>query len=590
MCGIAGVVNAAGVMPAHVKGMIDTIQYRGRDEHGVEALGSRAVVGHARLAVVDPENGMQPMSNTDKTVWVTFNGEIYNYVELREELKAKGYVFKSRCDTEVLVHLWREEGEKMLDRLIGMFAFFIWDTKYDRGMLARDRQGIKPCFIADYNGGVAFCSEMKGILSLPDMKREVNAAALKDVFAFNYCPPPQTCFKGITHLEPGCYLLFEGAAKPVKKRYWQWPFAAEKQTPSFEEFEALIDDAVKMQMRFDVNGGLYLSGGVDSSIVAYHLKKQWKHPRLEAIGLNFPLQDYSEYRFSEEVAALLDIDLQEARISPDMIPGIAQKVVHHAEQPHGDFSFFLFYLLAQRANQQGKIVMFTGDGPDETLAGFRHNEQYFHEQTRMNFSLASYFNVICYMDEAMRKRILNPDFERSTPDPVSRFEEILEPYRELEPLEQIAAYECTSLMPGNNLVKGDRMGACWSTEGRAPLADHRVSELFVRLPVNQKFRDGVGKYYLKSYSATKLPHDLIFKKKTMPTLPIGEWMKTTLYEWTRDTLARGDGEFINTKAALALLDEHKTGARNHTRALRTLLMTQLWLEHCVQATSSQKAA
>lgn len=590
MCGIAGVVNASGVQQAHVKAMIDKIHYRGRDESGVEALGSRAVVGHARLAVVDPENGKQPMSNTDNTVWVTFNGEIYNYVELREELKAKGYKFKSRCDTEVLVHLWREEGEKMLDRLIGMFAFFIWDTRHDRGMLARDRQGIKPCFIAEYKGGYAFASEMKALFCLPGLNPEVNPSALKDVFAFNYCPPPQTCFKGVTHLEPGTYLLFEGGNKPVKKRYWQWPFAAEKTTPSFEEFGALIDDAVRMQMRFDVKGGLYLSGGVDSSIVAHHLKQQWNQPRLEAFGLNFPNQEYSEYRYSEEVARLLDIDLHEARISPDMIPGIADKVAWHAEQPHGDFSFFLFYLLAQRANKENKIVMFTGDGPDEALAGFRHNEQYFHGQQRMNFSLSDYFSVICYMDETMRKRILNPDFERATPDPVDRFADIIEPYRELEPVEQIVAYECTSLMPGNNLVKGDRMGACWSTEGRAPLIDHRISELFIRLPVNQKFRDGIGKYYLKEYAATKFPRDLIFKKKSMPTLPIGEWIKTTLYDWAHDIIARSDNAYINTRAALAVLAEHKAGTHNHTRALRTMLMTQLWIEQCVRAGAAQKAA
>jgi len=193
MCGIAGVINV-GIAPAHVAAMIDKIRYRGVDESGVHVL-PRAVIGHARLAVVDPENGKQPMCNTDETVWVTFNGEIYNYVELREELKAKGYKFKSRCDTEVLVHLWREEGEKMLDRLIGMFAFFLWDTKNDRGMLVRDRQGIKPCFVAEYQGGVAFASEMKAIMTLPGMKREVNAAGLKDVFAFNYCPPPQTCLR-----------------------------------------------------------------------------------------------------------------------------------------------------------------------------------------------------------------------------------------------------------------------------------------------------------------------------------------------------------------------------------------------------------
>jgi asparagine synthase (glutamine-hydrolysing) len=588
MCGIAGVINA-NVNPANVQAMIDCIQYRGRDESGVEQVG-RAMMGHVRLAVVDPENGKQPMSNTDGTVWVVFNGEIYNYVELRAELKAKGYKFKSRCDTEVLVHLWREEGENMLTRLIGMFAFCLWDTKLDKGVLVRDRQGIKPCFIANYQGGLAFASEMKSLFKLPGLKPEVNANGLKDVFAFNYCPPPQTCFKGVMHLEPGTYLLFEGTNAPVKKRYWQWPFAEEKQTPSFEEFEALIDDAVRMQMRFDVSGGMYLSGGVDSSVVADRLKPQWKFDTLEAFGLHFPVKEFSEFEFSEQVANLLGIDLHEARILPQMIPDIASKVVHHAEQPHGDFSFFLFYLLAQAANKQGKIVMFTGDGPDEVLAGFRHNEQYFHNQSRMNFSLASYFDVICYMDKGMRGRLLNPDFEKNTHDPVSRFEEILDPYRELEPVDQIVAYECTSLMPGNNLVKGDRMGACWSTEGRSPLLDHRISELFVRLPVNQKFKDGIGKYYLKQYAARRFPHDLIFKKKSMPTLPIGEWIKNELYDWARATLARADVTYMNPKAVMAMLDEHKSGAINHTRALRTLIMTQLWLEQCVSLSDHQKAA
>jgi len=585
MCGIAGLVNASGATQAHVRRMIDQILYRGHDHIGIETPAEHVIIGHNRLAIVDLINGNQPLSNAEKSVWVTCNGEIYNYVELREELIAKGYFFRTKCDTEVLLHLWREYGENMLDKLIGMFAFFLWDNKNNRGILARDRQGIKPCFIAEYKNGVAFASEMKAILSLPEMVCEVNPAGLKDVFTFNYCPPPQTCFKGIFHLDPGCYLLFEGAKKPVKKRYWQWPFFAEKITPSFEEFEALMDESVRIQMRFDVDGGMYLSGGVDSSVVGYHLRKQWKLPKFEAFGLNFPLEGFSEFRYSQEAAALLDIDLHEVRITPDMIPGIAQNVVFHAEQPHGDFSFFLFYLLAQRTRSLDKKVIFNGDGPDETLGG-----QFFHSRPDMDFSKDTYFKAISYMTAAERKTLLNPDFERETPDPYTRYEALLEPWKTLGPIEQIVAYECTSLLPGNNLVKGERMGAAWLIEGRAPLLDHRISELFLRLPVDQKFRDGISKYYFKKYAATKFPSELIFKKKTMPTLPIGEWMKTTLHDWTRDTLARGDGTYVNKKAALALLDEHTAGTHNHTRTLRTLLMTQVWLEHCVGALREQKAA
>ncbi len=199
MCGIAGVVGAAGTTEKDVWDMINCIKYRGVDEQGVEMLG-QAVLGHARLAVVDPENGMQPMSKADGSVWVVFNGEIFNFIELREQLKAKGYRFKSRCDTEVMVHLWCEKGEKMLEDLVGMFAFFVWDQRTGTGMLARDRQGIKPCFYASHRGGVAFASEMKAILALPGFERKVNDAALGHVFSFNYCPPPQTCFEGIRHV------------------------------------------------------------------------------------------------------------------------------------------------------------------------------------------------------------------------------------------------------------------------------------------------------------------------------------------------------------------------------------------------------
>lgn len=578
MCGIAGVYNANNIVKNDVANMIHAIRYRGVDEAGVEKIGP-AVIGHARLAVVDPENGMQPMTNENSTVWVTFNGEIYNYVELRNELKAKGHIFRSRCDTEVLVHLWEEEGEDMLSRLIGMYTFFIWDVNQKKGMLARDRQGIKPCFISEYNGGLAFASEMKAIHTLPGFKKEINDNALKEVFCFNYTLPSHTCFKGITQLDPGHYLIFDGDKGYTKKQYWKWPFHEERKMVSFDEFEALMDDAIRLQMRFDVDGGMYLSGGVDSSVVASHLIKQWNMGKLQSVGLDFVESQYSEFKYSQEVASLLSIDLKGALISHEMIPDIAEKVSYHAEQPHGDFSFFLFQILAQQANAEGKIVMFTGDGPDEALSGFGHNERYFHKQSSMSFSLRNYFDVISYMTPEMRARLLNPEFDSSTTDPVDRFEEILEPWTDLEPIEQIQAYECTSLMPGNNLVKGDRMGACWSTEGRAPFLDHRITELFVKLPVNQKFNDGYGKYYLKEYATKTFSRDLIFKKKTMPTTPIGEWIKGPLYDWAHSLLSSNKDVRFNTCEMVKLLDEHKEGVRNNTRELRTLLMTQIWLNN-----------
>lgn len=569
-------MGAAGTTEQDVWAMVDCIKYRGVDEQGVETLG-QAVLGHARLAVVDPEHGKQPMSNTDGKVWVVFNGEIFNFIELREQLKAKGYKFKSRCDTEVLVHLWCEKGERMLDDLVGMFAFFIWDQRTETGMLARDRQGIKPCFYAPYQGGMAFASEMKAILALPRFERKVNEAALGHVFSFNYCPPPETCFEGIRNLPPGTFMSYAKGRFSEPKRYWSWPLEGERLEASYEDLERALDAAITLQMRFDVDGGLFLSGGVDSSVVAKRLAPQWNRPVLDAIGLRIEDKGFSEFSYAQRVAAELNLNLSGLDITPPDIPQIAQDVVRHAEQPHGDFSFFLFYLLSRRAHQAGKIVMFTGDGPDEVMLGFRHNEQFFSEMTRANFSMRSYFDLICYTTEKDRRRIMSPGFLPQTQRSADLFMEMIQPFSDLEPMEQVAAYELHYLLPGNNAVKGDRMGACWSIEGRAPFLDHRLSEMFASLPITSKFFRGTGKYFLKQAATRYFDRDFVFRPKTMPTLPIGEWIKAPLYQWARDVLALPDGGRFDRKELHVMLDEHRSGMHNHTRQLRTLLMTKLWL-------------
>jgi asparagine synthase (glutamine-hydrolysing) len=576
MCGIAGVFNTKTKGKENVGTMVEKIGYRGIDERGVHQIGP-AILGHVRLNVVDPENGKQPMSNEDGTVWVSFNGEIYNYIELREELKAKGHKFKSRCDTEVLVHLWEEEGEKMLERLIGMYAFFVWDEKKKRGMLARDRQGIKPCYYSEYDGGIAFCSEIKGILSLPKFTKKINKDTLLQMFTLNYPPPPQTCFEGVQHLMPGHYMLFEESQKPVIKSYWQWPLFAEKRLITHDEFSSMMDDSLRLQLRFDVPGGLFLSGGVDSSIVAHHLSKSWSVKNFDALGLDFEVSGFSEYTQAKLVAGQVGAHISPLTISASEIPEIAAKVGYHSDQPHGDFSFYLFYLLSKKAHSMNKIVMFNGDGPDEALLGFGHNQNYF---SRLNFSMKSYFDLITYMNSEMRQKLLTEEFLKGTTDPYEKFENVLAPWADLDPIEQISAYELTCLMPGNNLIKGDRMGAAWSIEGRAPLLDHRISEAFVKLPTSEKLKNGIGKSYLKEYALRYFTKEMIYKDKKMPTMPIGEWVKNELYTWAKDLfMSSPDDGIFNQNEILAMLEEHRENKRNNTQQIRTILMTKIWLKN-----------
>ena len=223
--------------------------------------------------------------------------------------------------------------------------------------------------------------------------------------------------------------------------------------------------------------------------------------------------------------------------------------------------------------------MFTGDGPDEMLSGFKHNEHYFKGLNAQDFVPEDYYSSICYMPKEIRSRVLDNDFDQQTVDPEARFSELLKPWASLSPREQIIAYECTTLMPGNNLVKSDRMGAAWSVEGRAPIMDHRICEMLTNLPSASKYNREYGKLFLKDYACKYFPREFIFKDKTMPTTPIGEWIKGPLYDWARDLLGSNKDNRFDTRNMLMMLEAHKKGIENYTRELRTLLMTQLWLKN-----------
>ncbi len=580
MCGIAGLIGTEKYNETDIKKMINKIAYRGPDEQGSINLGN-IFLGHARLAVVDPENGTQPMANEDKTVWVVFNGEIYNHIEIRSHLIKKGYKFKSKCDTEVLVNLWREKGVKMLDELVGMFSFCLWDTQQEKGILARDRQGIKPCYITYLEDGksFAFASEIKSLLSLDGFKSEIDDISLNLIHSFNYCLPPRTCYKNIYHLLPGTFIEFnrEGFTKEIK--YWEWPLSREKEEIDLDKLNNILDESIKLQMRFDVNGCLFLSGGVDSSIVAGHLSKQWNRDSILTFSLNCKEEGYGEFHLAKSVANnIKNINLVPVDYDFSIVPKNINEVLFHADQPHGDFSFFLIRELCKAAHNEGVIVAFNGDGPDELLAGFTHNQEFLLSQTRTNFALSEYFNRICFMPEKSRRMLLKESFREKVPDPIKYFEDILFDWRHLDPIDQIAAYECNSLGPGNNLIKVDRMGAALSIEGRSPFLDHRISEAFAKVTQSQKLKNSVSKFLLKNYGLRFFNKDLMFRQKSMPTLPIGEWIKGPLYDWAYNSLKELDDSRYNVENAIFFLNKHKDGEANYTRELRTLIMSSHWIK------------
>lgn len=577
MCGLVGIFDPQqGYSKNHVDQAINRIGYRGIDERGVERVGP-TWMAHVRLAVVDPENGHQPMTNTEGSVHVIFNGEIYNHKSIRKDLEAKGYIFKSRCDTEVLIHLWQEKRESLLEDLVGMFVFFIWDSATSTGILARDRQGIKPCYVSSTpSGGLAFASEIKALRCLPGIGEEIDYQSLGLVHVFNYVPPPTTCFKGVTHLAPGSYILFtrERFSAPVK--YWSWDLEPESLEPDAEKFDALLSQAVKSQLDFDVRGCLFLSGGVDSSIIASQLDRHWDRKPIRAYGLTCPVLEYDEYSLATSVAQQFSIDLKAVSYGPeDVIQGLKASVFH-ADQPHGDFSFILIRKLCEQAHADGYVVAFNGDGPDEIMGGFSHNEAFFSRQMRSNFPLRHYFQAITYMDPFMQSSLLRGDVARGANSAEELFNSYLIPYRNLEPVSQIAAYELTRLMPGNNLIKGDRMGASLSIEGRSPFLDHRVSQFLSKLPVRAKLSGGVGKRFLKEYGLHSFDERHMYRKKSMPTLPIGEWIKSPLKSWAEEKLSTLNPDFYDVDAVSECFSKHVAGEKNYTRELRTLLSVSEW--------------
>lgn len=560
MCGIAGIHNFRGTQAQSVETvskMLSSIYHRGPDGFG--AYHDRDVcLGHARLSIIDLSGGAQPMSNEDGSVWITFNGEIFNFEELRAGLEERGHRFKTRSDTEVIVHLYEDFGPGCLERLNGQFAFAIWDTAKKELFIARDRMGIRPLFYAEQNGSFYFASEAKALFATGQIERKLDSLAIDEIFTFWHTVTPRTAFENVHELPAGHYLILK-AGTLSRHKYWELDFPDEFSGISFEdamdELKGLLVDSTRLQLRADVPVGAYLSGGLDSSVTTA-LIRNYTGSKLQTFSVAFEDGDYDESPFQKEMAKALGTEHNEIRCTYADIRDSFQKVVWHAEKPILRTAPSPLFLLAGLVRRTGFKVVLTGEGADEVLGGYDiFKEAKIREfwarmpdsnlrplllkklypylpafQGQSRFYREAFFNsgLTGASDEFFSHRprwattaknkmffseALKSQIQSASPETMMRL--TLPPAFKSWPVVARAQFlETRGLLAGYILSsQGDRMAMGNSIEGRFPFLDHRVVEFAATLPLHYKIRGINEKYILKKCMAPHLPKNIVKRTK-----------------------------------------------------------------------------
>ena len=572
MCGITGILNSRGspVASELLRTMIRTIRHRGPDESGIHTDGPLGFA-HARLSIIDLAGGQQPMSNADQSLWITFNGEIFNYVELREELVSKGYQFATRSDTEVILNMYEEKGEDCVKFFNGQWAFAIWDKNRRKLFLSRDRIGVRPLFYTTTQGSFVFGSEIKSILSHPGVTREIDLEGLDQVFTYWCTLPPRTTFKNIHELPPGHSMSVRNGTISVW-RYWQLQYA-EPGKPSSdglqteedyaEKLKDLLVDATRIRLRSDVPVGAYLSGGLDSTITT-SLIRNFTQTSLKTFSVVFDDPEFDESSHQNEAVRYLDTDHQEVRCSNSDIARVFPDVIWHTERPILRTAPAPLFLLSQFVRSSNYKVVLTGEGADEMLGGY----DIFKEMKIRRFlgampgsklrplllkRLYPYLPNIQSQPEAYLKAFFhvnpedlsNPFFshlprwnltsklkvffsdEVKAAIPFSNgygdFKNLLpEAYSRWDPFAQAQYLEASALLPGYILSsQGDRVAMAHSVEGRFPFLDYRVMEFASALPANLKMRVLNEKYLLKCCIGDLIPPSIRLRAKQPYRAPEG---------------------------------------------------------------------
>jgi asparagine synthase (glutamine-hydrolysing) len=618
MCGIAGYVLPQGKAElGRVQSMCDQMRHRGPDDEGYHLDGGCAL-GMRRLSIIDLSTGHQPMANEDRSLWVVFNGEIYNYRELRAHLERRGHRFQTNSDTETLVHLYQDEGPAGVARLRGMFAYAIWDARERRLFLARDRFGKKPLYYAALPQGLFFASELSS-LRQAGVPLETDSEALRLYFQFNYIPDPWTAYRAIRKLPAGSWLTYDATGSLHQQRYWRLPAPATEPPPALTEEQAAralrdkFDEAVRIRLMADVPLGAFLSGGIDSSSVVASMALQSPEP-VKTFSIGFEESAFNELPYAGLVARKYGTEHHEILVRPDSV-SLVHRLMGHFGEPFGDSSAIPTLVLSEFAAQHVKVAL-SGDGGDELFGGYdsflavsqgrldrlpatlrrlagltartlpysSYGKNYLRMISRPS-ALERYFEFN-YAPYFLRARLLEPEW--MLPADVGflmkTFADCLLP-EGTDPLSQAMYFEATANLAGDMLVKVDRMSMAASLEVRCPLLDHELAELAASLPHRWKIAHGRGKQILRKALGERLPPELLTRPKMGFGVPLADWFRGSLREllWTHLTAPRFlDRGIVSGPFVGRLLAEHQSGRRDNHHWLWSLLMLEMWFQQIEQ--------
>ncbi|QDQ86239.1 asparagine synthase (glutamine-hydrolyzing) [Alcaligenaceae bacterium SJ-26] len=584
MCGIFGYFHREGrsLTPEALHAMGAAIRHRGPDDQGIFSAPGLAL-GNQRLSIIDLAGGHQPFVSDDGQIVVVQNGEIFNHVELAQELARTGYACRTNSDTEVLLRLYERDGISFVQRLNGMFAIAIYDGREQAMYLVRDRIGVKPLYIHDDGLQLTFGSEIKAILQAGISRPSMDEEALHHYLTFNYVPAPFTMYQGVRHLMPGHVMKATRHGITVS-RWWDLaeiqPEHGRTEDDWVEEFNAILDDAVRLRLRSDVPFGAFLSGGVDSSTIVGLMARHMTDP-VKTFCIGFDDPRFDESAFAQEAADRFGTQHIMERVDPDMLD-LWPMATYHCDQPHGDVSFLPTYRVSALAARHVKVVL-TGDGGDELFAGYDKYKNFFALPEVQQWSDAEfqsrYFDSISLFNHAGKNDLYSPALAQRL-DPVNSFD-VAVPYFNAVPhqdrINQALFLDMQLLLSGNNLVKPDRMGMAVSLEARTPFLDYRMMEFAFRMPGALKLKNGETKYLYKKAVAPLIGQNLAYRKKQMFTVPVGEWFKTSKSVYCRENMPAG---LFDHKAMSNLVDDHVQGRENRTREIRALIALHHWQNNC----------